>query len=74
VGYENFLGFDGLAQLVRSVGLELESHFGFHPWSFQYTPLQRLSRYIDTRYGLGHWGKWMINQAVRAHKSKSKIG
>ncbi len=73
-GYENFVGFDELAHVIRSVGLEVESHFGFHPWPFQLTSLQPLLRYLDKHYGRGAWGKWMINQALRAHKPQLKTG
>lgn len=69
-GYENFLGFDELKQLLIANDMQIEIHKGFHPWPFQLKWLQRFSRFIDTRYGQGRWGAWMINQAVRARKSK----
>jgi len=67
-GYENFLGFDELHEMMQKVGLVVEVHIGFHPWPFQFTPLQPLSRRVDRRYGSERWGKWMINQAVCARK------
>jgi len=70
-GYENFLGFDELCQMLQEAGLAVEAHCGFHPWPFQFTILQSLSRCVDRRYGFGRWGRWMINQAVRARKLKS---
>lgn len=67
-GYENFLGFDDLHQMLQRVGLAVEVQYGFHPWPFQVTPLQSLSRCVDRRHGSGPWGRWMINQVVRARK------
>jgi 2-polyprenyl-6-hydroxyphenyl methylase/3-demethylubiquinone-9 3-methyltransferase len=69
-GYENFLGFNELEQLLIANGMQVESHRGFHPWPFQLKWLQRFSRFIDTSQGQGKWGAWMINQVVRARKSK----
>jgi len=69
-GHENFLGFDEIHEMMQKVGLVVEVHTGFHPWPFQLAPLQPLSRRVDIRHGSGRWGRWMINQAVRARKLK----
>jgi 2-polyprenyl-3-methyl-5-hydroxy-6-metoxy-1,4-benzoquinol methylase len=69
-GYENFLGFDELAQMMQRVGLAIKVHLGFHPWPFQLAPLQAWSRRIDQRFGHGWWGRWMINQAICAYKEE----
>lgn len=68
-GFENFLHFDQLACLLKKYDLKVEVHLGLHPWPFQLTPLQGLSTWVDKRFGMGRWGKWMINQAVLARKN-----
>jgi len=70
-GYENFLGFDELHQMLQKAGLMVEAHCGFHPWPFQVTPLQSLSCQVDRCHGFGRWGRWMVNQAVLARKRTS---
>jgi 2-polyprenyl-3-methyl-5-hydroxy-6-metoxy-1,4-benzoquinol methylase len=72
-GYENFLGFDELASLMEKHGLIVEKQFGFHPWPFQVKILQTLSSWIDQRYGTSLWGKYMINQAIRARKEQPSL-
>jgi len=73
-GYENFLGFDELRQMLQNVGLVVEAHCGFHPWPFQFTPLQSLSCQVDRSHGFDRWGRWMVNQAMRARKRTSQEG
>jgi 2-polyprenyl-6-hydroxyphenyl methylase/3-demethylubiquinone-9 3-methyltransferase len=67
-GYENFLGFDELRRCLQAMGLTIEAHYGFHPWPFQLALLQPLSRLVDRYFGSGRWGRWMLNQAVRARR------
>ena len=67
-GYENFLGFEELAQLLKNNGLAIEDHFGFHPWPFQVSFLQSVSRLVGRALAHSRPGRWMLNQAVRAHK------
>lgn len=72
-GYENFLGYDELRQLLVRAGLELEVHQGFHPWPFHLSFLQPISRWVDRNAGRGLWGMWMVNQAVRVRKVANLI-
>ncbi len=67
-GYENFLGFTELRLIMADAGLNVEQHFGFHPWPFQITFMQRLSTRVDQRFGRGLWGRYMINQAIFARR------
>ena len=67
-GYENFVSFVAMEEMITGTGLVLEEHRGFHPWPFQIRCLTGLSRAVDDHYGRGAWGQLMINQAVRAVK------
>jgi 2-polyprenyl-3-methyl-5-hydroxy-6-metoxy-1,4-benzoquinol methylase len=69
-GFENFLRFDELSQLIEKYSLEIKFHIGFHPWPFQIKPLQKLSLRVDKRFGNSSWAKWMINQAIYAIKKR----
>ena len=67
-GYENFPGFLELEDHVKQAGLKIDTHKGFHPWPFQIRYLQPLSVRVDRFFGCGIWGRYMINQAILAHK------
>lgn len=67
-GIENFSSYRELEEYFVDSRLEIQEHFGFHPWPFQLRFLQPLSRKIDLKYSTSIWGRWMINQAIRAIK------
>lgn len=67
-GYENFPGYFELEECVKQAGLKIDAHKGFHPWPFQIRYLHSLSARVDRVFGCGIWGRFMINQAILAHK------
>jgi ubiquinone/menaquinone biosynthesis C-methylase UbiE len=70
-GIENFPTFTELEQYFFSGQLEIHEHIGFHPWPFQIRFLNALSEAADRRFGRAMWGRYMINQAIRASKSSN---
>ena len=68
LGHEKFPGFTELENMCIDAGFHFDKHFGFHPWPFQFRALQSLSRHVDRHSGKKFWGRFMINQAIRAIK------
>jgi 2-polyprenyl-3-methyl-5-hydroxy-6-metoxy-1,4-benzoquinol methylase len=67
-GYENFLGFEELKQLLLNNGFVIEEHKGFHLLPFQISFIHPFLRLMDRLFDSTYLGEWMINQAVRARK------
>lgn len=65
-GFENWMGYQELRGCVEGEGMEVERHYGFHFWPFQFKPLLPLLRKADA---LGDsLGILAINQAIKATK------
>lgn len=69
-GIENFPDFINLEKFLISIGLSVKKHIGFHPWPYQLRFLRPISKFIDNKFGDKGWGRFMINQALIANKSR----
>ncbi len=67
-GYENFLHWKKIEDILHECGMTILRHRGFHPWPFQ-LKAHRFAKKIDAILGETWWGRMMVNQCLTARKN-----
>lgn len=67
-GLENFVAWDDIEASCAAAGLEVLTHFGFHPWPFQLGFTAAATK-VEKRLARGRAGRLMVNQALVARKA-----
>lgn len=66
-GYENFISWSRIEEVIKANGCVILNHIGFHPWPFQLN-LHRLARHVEHRLKHSRLARLMVNQLIIARK------